>query len=123
MTVRASTPCIYVSLATTALAEKKIEPKNRVIRNDGVNPKQTFDNFVVGPSNKESHSAALGCAYRPGQFYTPLFIYGNSGLGKTHLLSAIGNYIKKLNPDAKVLYTSSSDFVRKVASTIATGDF
>lgn len=101
--------------------EKKIEPKNRVIRNDGVNPKQTFDNFVVGPSNKESHSAALGCAYRPGQFYTPLFIYGNSGLGKTHLLSAIGNYIKKLNPDAKVLYTSSSDFVRKVASTIATG--
>ncbi|MDE8146752.1 DnaA/Hda family protein, partial [Erysipelothrix rhusiopathiae] len=39
-------------------------------------PNQTFDNFVVGPSNKESHSAALGCAYRPGQFYTPLFIYG-----------------------------------------------
>ncbi|AGN24999.1 chromosomal replication initiator protein DnaA [Erysipelothrix rhusiopathiae] len=89
-----------------------------VIRNDGIAPNQTFDNFVVGPSNKESHSAALGCAYRPGQFYTPLFIYGNSGLGKTHLLNAIGNYIKKLNPDARVLYTSSSDFVRQVANSI-----
>lgn len=90
----------------------------RQVQNDGIASNQTFDNFVVGPSNKESHSAALGCAYRPGQFYTPLFIYGNSGLGKTHLLNAIGNYIKKLNPDAKVLYTSSSDFVRKVATCI-----
>lgn len=94
---------------------------NKVLLDDGVSPNQTFDNFVVGPSNKESHSAALGCAYRPGQFYTPLFIYGISGLGKTHLLNGIGNYIKKLNPNARVLYTSSSDFVRQVANTIANG--
>ncbi len=86
--------------------------------NDRISPNQTFNNFVVGPSNKESHSAALGCAYRPGQFYTPLFIYGNSGLGKTHLLNAIGNYIKDNNQDARVYYTSSSDFVRDVANSI-----
>lgn len=90
----------------------------RVVKSDGIAVDQTFENFVVGPSNKESHSAALGCAYRPGQFYTPLFIYGNSGLGKTHLLNAIGNYIKGKNPNAKVFYTSSSDFVRQVANSI-----
>lgn len=90
-------------------------------RNDGVSPEQTFDNFVVGPSNKESHSAALGSAYRPGQFYTPLFIYGNSGLGKTHLLHAIGNYIKSNNPNAHVLYISSSDFVRNVVNSLREG--
>ncbi|QIK69081.1 chromosomal replication initiator protein DnaA [Erysipelothrix sp. HDW6C] len=95
-----------------------IPEQRQVVRTDGVVANQTFDNFVVGPSNKESHSAALGCAYRPGQFYTPLFIYGNSGLGKTHLLNAIGNYIKANNPNAKVFYTSSSDFVRLVASSI-----
>ena len=91
----------------------------KVIRTDGVISNQTFDNFIVGPSNNESHSAALACAYRPGQYYTPLFIYGNSGLGKTHLLNSIGNYILKGNPDAKVLYTSSSDFVRQVALSIS----
>lgn len=90
----------------------------KVVKGDGIAFDQTFDNFVVGPSNKESHSAALGCAYRPGQFYTPLFIYGNSGLGKTHLLHSIGNYIKDNNTNAKVFYTSSSDFVKHVANAI-----
>lgn len=105
------------SVAETILAEP-IHQVRSVVKGDGVSPDQTFDNFVVGPSNKECHSAALGCAYRPGQFYTPLFIYGNSGLGKTHLLHAIGNYIKSNNPAAKVFYTSSSDFVKHVANAI-----
>ncbi len=78
----------------------------------------TFDNFVVGPSNKESHSAALACAYSPGKFYNPLFIYGNSGLGKTHLLNAVGNYVVKTNPLKTVYYTSSSDFVSDVVESI-----
>ena len=78
----------------------------------------TFDNFVVGPSNKESHSAALACAYSPGKFYNPLFIYGNSGLGKTHLLNAVGNYVVKTNPLKSVYYTSSSDFVSDVVESI-----
>lgn len=93
-------------------------PAKVVVKGDGIASEQSFDNFVVGPSNKESHSAALGCAYRPGQFYTPLFIYGNSGLGKTHLLHSIGNYIKNNTPNAKVFYTSSSDFVKHVANAI-----
>ena len=96
-------------------------PVEKVIQEDGVSPNHTFENFVVGTSNKESHSAALGCAYRPGQFFTPLFIYGNSGLGKTHLLHAIGNYVKNHNPDSSVLYISSSDFVRHVANSISNG--
>ncbi len=95
--------------------------KRVVIKDDGISSAHTFDNFVVGSSNKETHSAALGCAYRPGQFFTPLFIYGNSGLGKTHLLHSIGNYVKKNNPDSKVLYISSSDFVRHVANSISNG--
>lgn len=94
------------------------QPSHPFLRTDGIAESQTFDNFVVGPSNKESHTAALASAYRPGQFYTPLFIHGNSGLGKTHLLNAIGNYVKKSNENARILYTSSSDFVRQVANSI-----
>ena len=78
----------------------------------------TFDNFVVGSSNRESHSAALACAYNPGQFFNPLFIFGNSGLGKTHLLNAIGNYVAEHSPDKKVYYTSSEDFVNAVVNSI-----
>lgn len=81
----------------------------------------TFDNFIVGPSNKEAHSAALACAYTPGKFYTPLFIYGNSGLGKTHLLNAIGNYIKDNTLNAKIYYTSTMDFVTEVVNSIKNG--
>lgn len=81
----------------------------------------TFDNFIVGPSNKEAHSAALACAYTPGKFYTPLFIYGNSGLGKTHLLNAIGNYIKDNTLNSKIYYTSTMDFVTEVVNSIKNG--
>lgn len=93
-----------------------INPKPPI--NDGINTDQTFENFIVGPSNKESHAASLACAYNPGKFYNPLFIYGNSGLGKTHLLNAIGNYAKKKNANANVYYSSSSDFVTKVVNSI-----
>lgn len=86
--------------------------------NDNLLDTYTFDNFVVGPSNKESHSAALACAYSPGKFYNPLFIYGNSGLGKTHLLNAVGNYVKKTSTKKSVYYTSSSDFVSDVVQSI-----
>ena len=89
-----------------------------VVHNDQVRVEYTFDNFIVGPSNKEAHSAALACAFTPGKFYSPLFIHGNSGLGKTHLLNAIGNYIKKYHPELKVLYTSGSDFVTAVVDSI-----
>lgn len=78
---------------------------------DNVLPDFTFDNFVVGSSNKEAHSAALACALNPGKFYNPLFIYGDSGLGKTHLMYAIGNFIKKNQPEKNILYIPASDFI------------
>ncbi len=92
-----------------------------VIKDDGVIASNTFENFVVGNSNRESHAASVGAAHKPGKFFTPLFIYGNSGLGKTHLLHSIGNYVKSKNSEAKVLYISSSDFVRYVAKSIQNG--
>ncbi len=72
--------------------------------------KYTFENFVVGNTNKFAHAAALAVAEKPGTMYNPLFIYGNSGLGKTHLMHAIGNYIEK-NSNKKVLYITSETFV------------
>lgn len=82
---------------------------------------RTFDNFVVGDCNKESHSAALACAYNPGNLFNPLFIYGNSGLGKSHLLCSIGNYVKKIDPNKSVYYTDSNKFVDNVVNSIKTG--
>lgn len=75
-----------------------------------LDPKHTFDNFIVGESNKFAKYNALAIAEKPGQIYNPLFIYGSSGLGKTHLMHAIGNYIVK-NSNKKVLYITSDDFV------------
>lgn len=73
--------------------------------------KYTFDNFIVGNSNKFAHAAALSVAENPGNMYNPLFIYGNSGLGKTHLMHAIGNYmVEHLNK--KVLYVTSDQFIQ-----------
>ena len=75
-----------------------------------LNPNYTFDNFVVGETNKLAFTAALAVAEKPGKFYNPLFIYGSSGLGKTHLMQAIGNYIIK-ESNKKVLYVTSDNFI------------
>ncbi|MBR3660396.1 MAG: chromosomal replication initiator protein DnaA [Bacilli bacterium] len=75
-----------------------------------LNPKYTFDTFIVGNSNKLAHAAALAVAESPGLTYNPLFIYGNSGLGKTHLMQSIGNYIQQ-NSNKRVLYVTSEQFI------------
>jgi len=85
--------------------------RNAVMFEDKIKREYTFENFIVGKNNREAQAAALSCCYYPGKFNNPLFIYGNSGLGKTHLLHAIGNYIRDNKPDAKVLYIYSEDFV------------
>ncbi len=76
-----------------------------------LNNKYSFDNFIVGNSNKFAHAAALSVAENPGSMYNPLFIYGNSGLGKTHLMHAIGNYIVE-NSNKRVLYVTSDQFIQ-----------
>ena len=87
--------------------------------NDNLMSDFTFENFVEGPSNREAKTAALACAIKPGQkAYNPLFIYGDSGLGKTHLLNAIGNYIKENNSEMKVLYISTMTFVNDAVKAI-----
>lgn len=73
----------------------------------------TFDSFVEGNFNREACTAAKIVAQNPGKKYNPLFIYSNSGLGKTHLLHAIGNYVKKSNPNARILYINANDFVEE----------
>ena len=82
--------------------------KNRVDSN--LNPKYDFDSFIVGESNRFAHAAALSVAENPGKMYNPLFIYGKSGLGKTHLMHAIGNYIEN-NSSKNVLYVTSDQFI------------
>ncbi len=94
--------------------------KKRALRQRGVylNPKYTFDGFVVGPSNAFAHAAALKVSESPGTVYNPLFIYGGVGLGKTHLISAIGNHILDKMPDLKVIYVQSEQFTNEVVSAI-----
>ena len=83
---------------------------NYEVLSSNLNSKYTFDNFIIGDSNRFAHAAALAVAENPGSIYNPLFIYGNSGLGKTHLMHAIGNYIVK-NSNKRVLYVTSEQFV------------
>ena len=86
-----------------------------------LNPKYTFDNFVIGPSNRFAHAAALAVAESPAKAYNPLFVYGGSGLGKTHLLHAISHYAEGLFPNIKVRYVSSEEFTNDYINALALG--
>ena len=85
------------------------------------NPQFNFDNFVVGPSNRMAHSAAIAVSKNPGQAYNPLFIYGPPGVGKTHLLYAIANGIRKKNPDANIVYIKGDQFTVELVEAIQNG--
>ncbi len=86
-----------------------------------LNPKYTFETFVIGSSNRFPHAAAVAVAEAPGRSYNPLLIYGDSGLGKTHLLHAIGHYVRSLYAGAKVRYVSSEEFTNEFINAIGAG--
>ena len=84
-----------------------------------LNPKYNFDNFVIGGSNRFAHAAAVAVAEAPAKAYNPLFVYGDSGLGKTHLLHAIGHYAESMYPGIRVRYVSSEEFTNDFINSIA----
>ncbi len=107
-----------------APAEKQAAPKFEpalASRSIPFNPKHTFENFVVGPSNEVAHAACRAVVDKPGEAYNPLFIYGGVGLGKTHLLQAVGNALLAKNPHFRILYVASEKFMNEFVEALRQG--
>ncbi|MEX0322502.1 MAG: chromosomal replication initiator protein DnaA [Puniceicoccaceae bacterium] len=94
-------------------ARNRTQPRSAYL-----NPRNTFENFIVGPSNQLAHAAATAVAASPGSAYNPLFVYGDTGLGKTHLMHAVAHAIQSGNPDAKVVYMSCEKFTNNFLRAI-----
>lgn len=107
----------------SAIAQQvAMQPQAATVRTNsggsGLNPKYTFDTYIVGASNELAYTACQAVANNPGTKYNPLFLYGGVGLGKTHLIQAVGNGVARQNPDARILYISSETFVNEFLDSI-----
>jgi len=111
----------YISRPTTISAQLNFNSNSTNIIKAGLNPKYLFENFIVGPFNQLAHAAAIAVVKNPGNHFNPLFIYGAVGIGKTHLLQAIGNEILKNSPEKKVKYITSDRFLDNLIASIKTG--
>jgi chromosomal replication initiator protein len=101
--------------------ENQSSSSSTAISDIGLNPRYTFDTFIVGKGNELAHAAALATATTPGEAYNPLFVYGGAGLGKTHLLQAIGHHIVKTRPNAVVRYVTSERFTNEFIQAVRIG--
>ena len=97
---------------------KEEKDRERQERNTNLIPKYTFDNFIIGASNQFAHAACVAVANQPGDHYNPLFIYGGVGLGKTHLVNAIGHHSVTQRPNLKVVYLSSESFMNELIASL-----
>ena len=107
-------------LHTTPAKKQAVSSENAERSN--LNSNYTFDKFVVGSNNRFAQSASLAVAESPGEAYNPLYIYGGPGLGKTHLMHSIGNFILEQSPESRVLYVTSEEFTNEVIESIRTGN-
>jgi chromosomal replication initiator protein len=124
-TIRAVLSDIFSSdFSFQVLTEEELSRRRSQEEKNSILPEMagyTFDRFIVGSSNKFAHAAAVAVAEHPGETYNPLFIYGNSGLGKTHLLLSIGQYIHEHSPEKKIEYIKGDEFTNQMVKSIKEG--
>lgn len=111
-------PVNLTIVSADSVSEAPSGTENTAIAHSPNKYEYTFENFIIGPSNRFAHAAAMNVALNPGKAYNPLFIYGHSGLGKTHLLSAIKHEIEKNDPSADIIYTSGEYFTNELVNCL-----